>query len=464
MNKKYAKFINDIIISSNEHKKDQNTNSFVMALNSSWGTGKTTFINDFMREYGNNKDYLLIKYDAWENDYWDNAFEPLIYSLMSNKQFKEYFDTQTANTIFYEASKEILKGLVQKFASKFMDEESIKRIIYIIKKGSKKLDKISKSEASNIYEEYSKFREALNNFKNELKNVQKHYNQKIVIFIDELDRCKPDFAIKTLEFVKHIFDIDNYVFIFSLDKSQLSKSMETIYGQKMNTHGYLNRFFDYTSNMPILGKKEYIQHRINSCEFNDDIKEQINTFLNCKDYSYRDINYFFVSLGLFKKKIKENIYPLYYRNLITLIYLKTLELDIFNQLLSVLYNNNNEGIDKNFKLLPSYNYFRHIERDITQKTTIKIYMNKHLGSHSFDTSNHKYEYLDNEYLYFTAPHSTIRVKISAVYMNFEYFEKRFLSQCNDFNQKVVEVLIEEIETINFLDAYNDENAELVMQQ
>lgn len=37
MNEKYAKFINDIIISSNEHKKDQNTNSFVMALNSSQG-------------------------------------------------------------------------------------------------------------------------------------------------------------------------------------------------------------------------------------------------------------------------------------------------------------------------------------------------------------------------------------------------------------------------------------------
>ena len=53
---------------------------------------------------------------------------------------------------------------------------------------------------------------------------------RLLIFIDELDRCRPTFAIETLEVVKHFFNVPNVVFVFSLDMNQLQKSIKTIYG------------------------------------------------------------------------------------------------------------------------------------------------------------------------------------------------------------------------------------------
>jgi predicted KAP-like P-loop ATPase len=63
--------------------------------------------------------------------------------------------------------------------------------------------------------------------------------------VDELDRCRPTYAIQTLELVKHLFNVPGLIFIFALDIEQLSHSVQTVYGQNMDAQGYLCRFFDY---------------------------------------------------------------------------------------------------------------------------------------------------------------------------------------------------------------------------
>lgn len=74
--------------------------------------------------------------------------------------------------------------------------------------------------------------------------------KKLVIIIDELDRCKPLFAIQTLEIVKHFLDVKDVVFIFAVDLEQLSHSVESIYGFGMDASGYLCKFFDYITKFP----------------------------------------------------------------------------------------------------------------------------------------------------------------------------------------------------------------------
>ena len=71
----------------------------------------------------------------------------------------------------------------------------------------------------------------------------------LLIFIDELDRCRPTFAIETLEAVKHFFDLKSIIFVFSLDCSQLKKSIQMVYGD-IDTVSYLQRFFDYEISLP----------------------------------------------------------------------------------------------------------------------------------------------------------------------------------------------------------------------
>lgn len=65
----------------------------------------------------------------------------------------------------------------------------------------------------------------------------------IVIIVDELDRCRPTYAIKLLEEIKHLFDVPGLVFIFGLHGDQLSHSVAGAYGTGFDGKGYLRRFF-----------------------------------------------------------------------------------------------------------------------------------------------------------------------------------------------------------------------------
>ena len=114
-------------------------------------------------------------------------------------------------------------------------------------------------------EELNKQRESFENFKKLLKSTSSWLSdndKRLVVIIDELDRCKPTFAIQTLEIVKHIFDIENLTFIFAIDIHQLSHSVECVYGQGIDSSGYLCRFFDYIAKLPTSDITPYIQNTI----------------------------------------------------------------------------------------------------------------------------------------------------------------------------------------------------------
>ena len=72
---------------------------------------------------------------------------------------------------------------------------------------------------------------------------EREFANPIFILIDELDRCRPDYAISLLEIVKHIFDIKNFVFIIATDTDQLQHSIKNVYGNDFSANDYLGRFF-----------------------------------------------------------------------------------------------------------------------------------------------------------------------------------------------------------------------------
>jgi len=119
-------------------------------------------------------------------------------------------------------------------------------------------------------------RNAFDKFKSYLETATNSIREKggkLVIVIDELDRCKPTFAIQTLEIVKHIFDVNNMVFLFAIDIKQLSHSISSVYGQGFDSTGYLCRFFDYIAKMPAPDIKPYIEEKLKEIENIPDNKE-----------------------------------------------------------------------------------------------------------------------------------------------------------------------------------------------
>jgi hypothetical protein len=81
----------------------------------------------------------------------------------------------------------------------------------------------------------------------------------VVFIIDELDRCRPTFAIELLEKAKHFFNVKNVVFVIAADKKQMGHSIKAIYGQDLDVNGYLRRFIDFDYLLPIAEKGEYIK-------------------------------------------------------------------------------------------------------------------------------------------------------------------------------------------------------------
>lgn len=65
----------------------------------------------------------------------------------------------------------------------------------------------------------------------------------LIIIVDELDRCRPDYAIKVLEEIKHFFEVPGVVFILAVHGDQLTASIEAVYGQKFDAKAYMQRFF-----------------------------------------------------------------------------------------------------------------------------------------------------------------------------------------------------------------------------
>ena len=79
----------------------------------------------------------------------------------------------------------------------------------------------------------------------------------LVFFIDELDRCRPSFAIELLERVKHLFDVKNIVFVLSIDKKQLEAITAAVYGERIDALEYLRRFIDLDFYLPLPHTKDY---------------------------------------------------------------------------------------------------------------------------------------------------------------------------------------------------------------
>lgn len=83
---------------------------------------------------------------------------------------------------------------------------------------------------------------------------------KLIVFIDELDRCKPTYAVKLLEKIKHYFSNSNITFIFSVDLDQLQHTIRNYYGDDFDGLQYLDRFFDLVIPLPEPNIESYFEN------------------------------------------------------------------------------------------------------------------------------------------------------------------------------------------------------------
>src|SRR5690606_19586965 len=65
------------------------------------------------------------------------------------------------------------------------------------------------------------------------------------------DRCRPNYSVKVLECIKHLFSIPNILFVLSIDKMQLQHAINGFYGSdNFDSEEYLRRFIDLEYSLP----------------------------------------------------------------------------------------------------------------------------------------------------------------------------------------------------------------------
>ena len=99
-------------------------------------------------------------------------------------------------------------------------------------------------EEEHGYDNYYAFHKKMEQARAELSKIAE--GQTLVIVVDELDRCLPDYAIKTLERLHHLFaGLNNTIVLMALDKMQLENTIKQIFGENVNCDAYLKKFVDF---------------------------------------------------------------------------------------------------------------------------------------------------------------------------------------------------------------------------
>lgn len=238
--------------------------NFVLAINSPWGTGKTTFVK-MWDIYLQNNGYDTLYLNAWENDL---LTDPTIAILGELKKLTTQADTSKFKKVLEYGSviaKNILPAIGKAIAKKYVDSDTISDAIEnSIKATTEIVDK--------EVDEYAKKAQTIHDFKTILsKFIQDESPDKPVVFIvDELDRCRPNYAVEILEKVKHFFSVPGIIFVLVVDKQQLCNSIKGFYGsESIDSVEYLRRFIDVEFGLPLPNIHQYCRYLYDYYNFSE---------------------------------------------------------------------------------------------------------------------------------------------------------------------------------------------------
>lgn len=256
-------FLNDTI------KRNQDVISFVklidsinesysIAIDSQWGSGKTFFVKqvemalnslndtsynrpDQPEEIANlckryfhsehlPRPHVALYYDAWKNDLDDDPLYSLLLTITeATDNQKALKDSITKKDIIKTLGK--IAGTFGRFNPDDLAENLYKGDILEPLRERRQLD-----------DKISQF----------IDSLFPEHGERMLIIIDELDRCNPQFAVRLLERIKHYFNNDKITFVFAVNIAELQNTIRQFYGSNFDGARYLDRFFDFRVSLPQL--------------------------------------------------------------------------------------------------------------------------------------------------------------------------------------------------------------------
>lgn len=248
----YATFLTNALVAD--------PSNFVLNVNGAWGSGKSFFVQRWaeqLRQAG----HPVVEFNAWENDSVEDPLAPLIACLIESQN--EALPSTVGDKLKHGCGKYIMAGggfLVRAGLKQLVGEKGIDAVNDMLSTDAEnELIKLAGKHVDEQLEKQKAARGIVEQLEAFVAAIEAHADLKlpIFIFIDELDRCRPTFAIELLERVKHLFGVDGIKFVVSTDSTQLVHSINGAYGTNFDGATYLQRFFDETFNLPAPNSEQF---------------------------------------------------------------------------------------------------------------------------------------------------------------------------------------------------------------
>ncbi|MDD6802047.1 MAG: P-loop NTPase fold protein [Mollicutes bacterium] len=233
-----AEIVNNVCGLVHSLKKDEN---FCLAINGTWGSGKSFVLGLIEEKLRQVPEYVVIKYDAWENSFYSDPLISILSCVLDGIEGKYNSLKATKDELINVASAGVnaLAKLSPKIAA---IEAAINGIKAVIKHFRAPIN----AEALDDFKSYQKLlketKEALCKITQAEETSERQ--TKLVILVDEIDRCLPSDQLKILERLHHLFDVKNCAVIITMNQDCVAKTIKTMYGT--DGYEYLRKFFNFS--------------------------------------------------------------------------------------------------------------------------------------------------------------------------------------------------------------------------
>lgn len=244
-----------------------------ISLDGSWGSGKTIFVKqvkmvlDSLNQFKVKGDYfeqeeetvktifsrlcdkttpvesikphVCVYYDAWENDSDTDPLISLAYKI--SKDFSSEYVFENApkiQEVVSSALKTIVSGITNIDVNRIYDD----------------------CHFTNKLEEIEKTKSLEQTISEMFDSLLPEHDDRLIVFIDELDRCKPTYAVKLLERIKHYFTNSKITFVFSTNLQELGNTIKKMYGSDFDADRYFDKFFDLRFSLPEINIDSYLSY------------------------------------------------------------------------------------------------------------------------------------------------------------------------------------------------------------
>lgn len=305
----------------------------VVFVHAPWGEGKTTFAQ-MWRSFLRGQKLEVIYFDAYASDYFADPFVSFSGEILGlvDKRLTQVKGIAAPRREFKKTAIDVgkrLAGLGVKVAMKAATMGTVEsaHLNELKEIGSELASGVSEIGAEFVekrIEDYAKEKDALKTFKTNLAKLAKIFREEqgfpLTIVIDELDRCRPDFALGLLERIKHLFDVEGIAFVLFVNREQIESYVRTVYGESVDARAYLlkfgNLFVDLPSHQSAFrhekGRQEFCRGLFAHYDFrapndeSDILGRSVKKLSDHFDLTLREIERVFVLLALYYGSLAPN--------------------------------------------------------------------------------------------------------------------------------------------------------------